>query len=175
MNSLQEYFDKSGLQEQGTLIPAPVPVNNQSSPQRPSFPDPRTLPHYARADQISRRAPLFQADRELWGRLLYLAEEEGKREFGEAEGIDFAQNLMCFRLEGTRIVENVNGRSPASGAVNYKLEPVILSSDEILRGAAGWRSLEEFRGWAGRYLGARKEGMELLRKLLQNLGNQEVT
>lgn len=170
MNSLKEYFDinNSGEGQQESLIN--VNQNNNSLPsQLPSYPDPRSLPHYAHADTISRRAPLFSQDRELWGRLLYAAEEEGKKLFGEAEGILFAQNLMCFRLEGTRIVPNPS--IPGS----YKLEPVILSSDEILRGAAGWRSLEEFREWAGRWLGARKEKKELLGKLLQNLGNQEVT
>lgn len=102
--------------------------------------DPRAADHWPANLRLSN-------DSYLWDKLLALAAREDEL---------FAQNLRCFRIQGTRIITNPGG--------SYRLAPVI---DPTGAGAdQGWESEKAYRDYADRYIGPK---VELLKRLLAKL------
>lgn len=102
--------------------------------------DPRAADHWPAALRLP-------DDSHLWDRLLNLAAQEDEL---------FAQNLRCFRIQGTKIITNTDG--------SYRLAPVIDPTG--VGGDQGWESEKVYRDYADRYIGPK---VELLRKLLARL------
>ena len=102
--------------------------------------DPRTADHWPAALRLPE-------DSYLWDKLLAMAAEEDEL---------FTQNLRCFRIQGTKIIKNLNS--------SYRLAPVIDTTG--VGGDLGWESEKVYRDYADRYIGPK---VELLRKLLAKL------
>lgn len=102
--------------------------------------DPRTTDHWPKHLRLPE-------DSHLWDKFLAMAAEEDEL---------FTQNLRCFRIQGTKIIKNLNS--------SYRLAPVIDTTG--VGTDLGWENETVYRDYADRYIGPK---VELLRKLLARL------
>ena len=113
---------------------------NEKAVSREAFSDPRAADHWPEHLRLP-------DDSHLWDKLLALAAQEDAL---------FAQNLRCFRIQGTKIITNPDG--------TYRLAPVI--DPTRVGGDLGWESEKAYRNYADRYIGPK---VELLKRLLARL------